>query len=147
MLSKLVPLRDTIEVPSDGGTVTLTLYGLGADAVTFLAQEHGEALGTVYAMAVAGGIDAENVTTVVETLLAETPVLIATVIAFGCREPEAIEQAAQLPLVSQIEAVEKIVRLTFAGGTSAKKLGEIVSRWTGVLSGLLPSASANGSTA
>lgn len=136
-LSTLVLRRDTIEVPVEGGVEALTLYGLGADAIAFLAQSHGATLGAVYAMAVEGKLSTENAGDVIMGLLDEAPILVASVIAFGAREPEAIEDAAALPLATQIEAVEKIVKLTFAGDRAPKKVVEIVNRMVEALSGLL----------
>lgn len=119
-LSNLVLRTDSVEVPVEGGTSSLKLRGLSADAIAFMAQFHGEALGAVYTRAVQGGIDATNVVAALDELLSEAPILAATAIAFAADEPDAIEQAAALPLGTQIEALEKIFRLTFEGESAPK---------------------------
>lgn len=127
-LASYLPLRDSMDVVGEGGTTTLVLYGLEAHHIAFLAQEHSSALGALYDSAIAGEITSERVPLVLETLLDEAPRLVAAVIAFGCREPEAMGQAASLPIGAQVEAVEKIVRLTLAGDTGGKKVLAIVNQ-------------------
>lgn len=148
-LSTLRVRRDTVDVENaEGGTTTLTLYGLGADAVAFLAQEHGPVLGALYNAAIKGEINVGNVEQSVVRLLNEAPLLAASVIAFGCREPEAMEQAADLPVGVQILALQKIFHLTFASEASLKKVGEIVSTLGAAMNGLLsPAPSTSGSQA
>lgn len=146
-LSNLVLRSDAIEIPVEGGVESIPLYGLGADAVAFLAHSHGAALGAIYAMAVEGKLTIDNVGDVISELLDEAPIVVATVIAFGAREPTAVDFAAQLPFATQIEAVEKIVKLTFAGDHAPKKVVEVVNRMVEAVAGLLRQTSTSSSGA
>lgn len=144
-LASFVPLRDSVEIVGEGGAQSLTLYGLEGLHLALLVQEHREALAAVYASVIAGEVTAQSVPQVLETLLDEAPRLVAAVIAFGCREPDAMLQAAALPIGTQIEAVEKIVRLTLAGDPGGKKALAIVNRLAEATLLSLRSASTNGS--
>lgn len=146
-LSAFSPFVDTLVVPTRDGDLELELRGLSADAITFLAQQHGEILAIAFGAAVRGEIDETNVETYLLSMLNDAPALVAGVIAFGCGEPEAFAQAAALPVTSQIEAVDKIIRLTFKGEQSPKKVLDIVRGALGMTTSFLSKHSPNGSGA
>lgn len=140
-LSDLTVQRATLDVANaEGGKTALTLYGLSGAHAAMLVEDFGPALGTLYTAAVKGQLTATSIGPLVTQVLDEAPVLVALIIAYGCREPDAWEQAADLPLGVQIEAVEKIFTLTFGQGAAGlKKLVEIVGS-LGVMNGQAPLA-------
>lgn len=149
-LSSLVLRTEKLAVETEGGVVEIPLRGLSADALAFLAQDHGEQLGAIYSMVVSGNLDATNATAALTALLDEAPIFVATVIAFAAGEPAAIENAAALPLSTQLEALEKIWHLTFAGEHAPKKALAIVNRVVAAMGAMVPTPpqpSENGSTA
>jgi len=148
-LSTIMQQRDQIDVPNDeGGTTALPLYGIRGTDIAFLAQEFGPTFSSIYVAAITGKINLDNVEGAIYQVLEEAPMLAAAVIAHGAREPEAIEAALDLPVGVQLEALEKIMRLTFAGESSPKKAWEIVRGVVTAIQGSLQSrpASESGST-
>lgn len=127
-LSDLILLHDTVEIPVVGGTTALPVYGVGVDCLAFMAQSHGATFGTIYTMVLADEIDLDNVGAAAGAMISEAPILAATLIAFGLRCPDEIHMAAQLPFATQVDAIEKIVRLTFAGESAPGKALEIVRK-------------------
>lgn len=126
-LSMLKSSSTIVELPSvEGGTTALTLYGLTAANIADLVTEHRDAIETVYGAVIANEVGS-HLGEIVALILRESPLLLAGIIAWGCREPENIELAANLPAGMQITIIEKIATLTFAGESDPKKVWEIVA--------------------
>lgn len=59
-------------------------------------------------------------------LISDAPGLVSHVIALAADEPEMVNQATRLPLLTQVDALKKIGTLTFEEVGGAKKLLEMV---------------------
>lgn len=122
-LSRIAVPGTSVEVPVEDGTVVLRLRGLSFEDIGVILSGQGDSLRALWDMHAGAGsrenlFDPDNV---LRSVLYEAPLLAAQIIAHGAGEPEALEQAAALPIWVQIEALEKIWRLTFARDDSLKK--------------------------
>lgn len=68
-------------------------------------------------------------------LIADAPGLVAHIIALACDEPDQVNQAQRLPMVTQIDALKKIGTLTFEEVGGVKKL---IEEMAGLVSQLKP---------
>lgn len=110
--------------PTTKITGGLTVRGLSFVDVSALAKDHYKTLALMF-----DGIDANvdiNIKKIVGNFGPTAPPLLAAVIAYGCGEPDMIEVAATIPLGIQIEAVTKIVEMTFAVEGGAKQVFQMV---------------------
>lgn len=109
----------------------MSVRGLNFADITKLVHDHGPALiliyGKVYAEATAGTLDSATVGKLIQTTMAETPELIADIIAIAADEPSAAAKAKRLPPGVQLEAMLAIVGHTFVSEAELKKLVETVT--------------------
>lgn len=123
-LAAYTPETDTVEIgrPKEGQPATLlTLYGLTLADFTGMIANHLADIEAIYNLWTkdkarimkAGSLDAFLI-----ALCRDSPDIVAEVISRGCREPELIDKAKQLPFSIQVVALSKIAKLTFeeAGG-------------------------------
>lgn len=103
------------------------LYGLGLPEITFIARLHGDALGPIYQLAQSGQLEADT-TAIAMQLADDFGPILSTVIAVGMKRVEAIEIIQNLPFPVQIDALDKIIRLTLGNEGGVEKLMEIVTR-------------------
>lgn len=82
-----------------------------------------------------GDIDGEDIATVAQLALQAAPDLVAEVIALAADEPDQVEAAKRLRVSVQIEALEKILNLTFTSEAEVKKSVEIVTGWLQKING------------
>lgn len=124
-----------IELP-DGGFV---VRGLCLNDIMYLVQRHGAGLQSAFAtmMATEGDLTTDSVAAFAGPLLQTAPDIAAEVIACASGDPEAADVAARLPFPTQIEALEKIAKLTFDAAGGPKKLVETVIRLAQGMTGLL----------
>jgi hypothetical protein len=124
-LKNLVIASETVEIP---GNDPLVVRGLGLDSIIFLVRHHEDVVRDLFMKAQAGQLDGSSVESVVGMLADRAGPLAWMIIACGCGEPEEWQMAKALPLDVQIEAIDKIVRLTFAGENALEKMLETVAR-------------------
>jgi hypothetical protein len=121
-------LKDIV-APSRNITVTegvdLTIRGLTLTDLTTLTDNWGEEMNLLFT----GGISLEQVTS-------KAPLFTATVIALACNEPDAVEQAASLPLGAQLLALEAVWDMTLPDQQAMGKFLARVS--TGLINQKLP---------
>lgn len=111
----------------DGG-LTLSIRGLGADDIVNLMMAQSEQVKTVFAKAINGGVQTSDMEGFIVGLLADAPALVAVVIATGCGEPDAWENAASIPFGDQIVILDTIFEMTLSRSGGGKKLMEIIGR-------------------
>lgn len=101
--------------------------GLGLAQILYIVRHHMGALEPIYEMAARGELFANP--TVIALRMGEdfTPVA-STVIACGMGKIGAADKVEQLPLSVQLDALEKIMRLTLIAEGGLEKLLEIVTR-------------------
>ena len=149
--------EETIDTP--GGP--LAVRGVSLSDIIALVRHHGPVIRSLFKKVMDGGdvkISLDAIGGMGQDLLAKSPEIVAELIALaaGDGDKDSIRIAGSLPFPVQIEAVEKIARLTFATEGGLGKLIETVIRvaqgTTGVVEELnlpLPAQkpSANGSAA
>lgn len=126
-LRNIVIATDSFEVSGE----STTLRGLGfADLVVLYSsnQKIAEDLFMSYTAATGFGSNLDAEGRIIVDFLVSAPNIAAQIIAMASDEPEMVETAARLPMATQIEALEKIVRLTLATEGGLGKLVETVKR-------------------
>jgi len=105
-----------------------TVRGLSLNDITGLVIKHESAIDALFSRA-AGGAESLTPEDGIK-LLQSAPELAACVIATaaGSDDQESIEIAKMLPVSAQFDALEQILKLTFAGEGGAKKVMETVKR-------------------
>lgn len=127
----------TIEFP--GGN--FAVRGLSLDDIAFLVQRHGAKLQEMFTSFTKGSgeLSTEAVASFALPLVQAAPEIAAELIACASGAPEDADIAARLPLPVQLDALEKLVDLTFAAEGGPKKLMETVIRMAEGTTGLLES--------
>lgn len=123
---------ETLIIPSETVTVgksTLTVYGLSLPHITFIVRHHRDVVANLYTQAIEGKL-AVSAEAIAVQLLDDFAPLASMVIACGLGEPENAARLAKmnLPFAIQVDALQKIIRLTIEGEGGLGKLMEIVTR-------------------
>lgn len=122
-LKNLVIPEVAIKVP---GNDDLVVRGLGIDSVMFLVRHHRETLEVLFSKSQSGEITAENAEQLAVEMISSSGVMCAMIIACGAGEPDAWQQAMQLPVSIQVEALFQIGVLTFAAEGGVEKFMQTV---------------------
>lgn len=129
-LKDLVIPSEVVKIPvgTVGEFVDYPVRAITPADVMWLLQEQRAALEEFYAKAVSGELATDDYNAMAQQLLTGAPLLLGAVIACagGERDREAAENAAALSFTVQVDALEKIGRLTFAAEGGAKKFLETV---------------------
>lgn len=138
---KYTPATQSVQYP--GGE--FAVRGLSPEDIGVLLAAHYEALANLFDTYVTesaiqslgndvsrGQLNLGNVGEVIGRVMATAPTLIADVIARAAGEEDS-RVVRLLPLTVQIDAVEKIIRLTLEAEGGLEKLVETVTRIAGVL--------------
>ena len=110
-------IEDKYDLTTSAGVVTL--YGLSIEGLSVLLKDNKEELSALFE----GTAD-------IDDFLAKAPDFVAKMIAMGCREPDMVAVAKNLPMGVQLRAIEKIWELT---AVSAEDLGKMVRSLVGGL--------------
>jgi hypothetical protein len=145
-LRDFAPATETIQLP---GGDTFVVRGLALEDITVLLRSHYDTAAKLFDKYVnAAATDAANAAlpeadfgsggmrSVALEALQEAPTLIADVIAQAADEPELAPLVKRLPLGTQIEAAEAVIRLTLEAEGGLEKLIETVNKLTSSLAGL-----------
>jgi len=111
-LSELEIPTETVEVP--GGTIAVR--GLGLPDLTYLLRYHGEALEGVYLEKIVSAEadpEAFNMAALARAVMEAAPMAVAQAVALAADEPDMATKVARLSIPTQIEAIEKVLVLTF----------------------------------
>lgn len=109
------------------GGKSFSLQGLSYPHIVHIISQHRPVVEDLYLRA-AGGVLSSDVKEVAIEVAAQSETLLASIIACGMGAPDQAAKAAALPFSVQIEAIDKIVRLTIANEGGLEKLVEIVVR-------------------
>lgn len=132
-LSGFTPKTETVKYP-DGD---FAVRGLSLDDITSLVALHYAALSALFDKYIAEGVAAavlegtgndDDVTQVIMDLAQQAPVLIADVIAHAADERDQAATARLLPISTQVEAIETVLRLTLLSEGGLEKLVATVTR-------------------
>lgn len=137
----LKDLRIPEEIVEVAPGSSFAVRGLTTDDIAFLVQRHGDAMTAEFDRFVELGEDLEPqaIAGFIVPLIDKVPELISDGIACASDDtsPESLAVARRLPFPAQVDAIEKIVKLTFDVAGGPKKLVESVIRLAGGTSALL----------
>ena len=149
-LSAFTPATETVAFP--GGEVAVR--GLCLDDLTVLVRRHYDTVSGLFDRYVRDGassavdaaieqreIDAAQLRGLAFEVMDEAPEMIADVIALAAGEPGARENAKTLPVGTQLDLIERVIRLTLEAEGGPEKLVETVSRLAESLAALTASRS------
>lgn len=122
-LSRYLIATEKVEIP---GNEDLVVRGLGVPEAVFLARSFFSEMQSLLEQAIAGKLDGSSAESVIASLGENAPRLMGAIIACAADEPDQVGTAMRLPLSVQIDALEKIGRLTFVGEGGAEKFMETV---------------------
>lgn len=121
-IADLIVPHDVLEF----GGKRYRLLGLGLPEITFVVREHMNALAPLYEAAISGDVE-NNVLGLANQLAEEFGPIATSVIACAMRRVDARDKLRDLPFEAQVEALDKIIRLTVSDG-GVGKLKEIAIR-------------------
>jgi len=126
--------------------------GIAFEDITRLVNKHGPVCVMIYTKFQDAkgkhGLRPETVGQLLSMAMGQFPEAVAELIALAADEPDMTAKVQKLPIGVQLDAIEKIIALTFSGEADVKKLVETVTRMAeGVTASLhnLQTASASGS--
>ncbi len=137
-LRDLVLPTENIKVPGGGD---FTVRGLSMTDVSAILKLHGAALEVVYLeRIVRGSEDPENfnMAALGRAVMEAAPLAVAQAIAQAAGEPDEANKVASLPLPVQVEAMDKILALTFDSSEAVKNFLGTVIRGSDMVQRLLP---------
>lgn len=142
-LRDYVPATAKIDLP---GGDHFVVRGLALNDISVLLRNHYAAAQDLFdkyigqaSLAVAkqtlpdAGFDEPDNGALIRKALEIAPNMIAESVALAADEPELVAQVRTLPLLTQVEAVEAVVRLTLEAEGGMEKLIETVNKLTGSL--------------
>ena len=143
---------EIVKIPDgEGGFTDQAVRGLEPADIMYMLTEQRDALESFFSRVQSGSLAADDYSAMVQGIMADTPALLGLVIACACDEPTLSGIAQRLPLTVQVDAIDKIARLTFAAEGGAKKALETVVRamasTTAMQSAHLPSQNGSGASA
>ncbi len=133
-------------VKTPGGDITVR--GLTTEHIVHIVRQHGPKLQPVFdtvmeKIKTTQDFHPDEVGRMLVPFIDAAPQAVAQVIACGAGEPDEVDIAASLPLPVQIDAIEKILALTFDAVGGPKKFMETVIRIAQGANGLLSHLSKN----
>ena len=148
-------LRD-YELPTLTVTInaktSFDVRGIAFEDITRLVNKHGPVCVLIYSKFTEAktkhGLRPETVGQLLTLAMGQFPEAVAELIALAADEPDMTAKVQRLPIGVQLDAIEKVISLTFSGEADVKKLVETVTRMAeGVTASLqsLQTASVNGS--
>lgn len=119
---------ETVRLPHGTSHVDMPVRGLDPTDLAYLLREQRASLEQFYAQAARGELATDDYGALASQILAAAPVLLGSILAcgFGQPDPAVAEKMAKLPFTVQLDAIEKIGRLTFAAEGGVKKVLETV---------------------
>lgn len=111
--------------------------GLALPHIMYIVRHHAAALGPVYQAAASGELFADATGIALQMGESFSPVA-TTIIACAMGKMDATDKIAQLPFSVQIDALDKIMRLTLIAEGGLEKIMEIVVRAVEGAARLLP---------
>jgi hypothetical protein len=144
---------ETVKIDEKG---SFLVRGISFEDISRLVQAHGPVLAMVYAkfttLKDGEGLRPETLGKLVTSVMDQFPEAVADMIAIAAEERDQAAKIRRLPVGVQLDAIEKIIRLTFSGEAELKKVVEIVTRMAQGVQGAMtslnaPIASSNGAGA
>ncbi|QPZ53275.1 tail protein [Achromobacter phage vB_AchrS_AchV4] len=129
-LKKVVLPKELIDIP---GSEPFAVRGISMADISVLLNQHKSLLESLYQRFTADGVTTSTMdaNAIMRDIAATAPALVASIICLAAGDGEDVEAlvvAASLPLPVQIEALEKILKLTFQREGGVGKFLETVTR-------------------
>lgn len=122
-LSDFKPLKEKITV---NDTCSVEVRGLSLSDISNLVALHAQDLDGVYELYhdVSLGKEFNGIILgeLIFKLISSAPGLVSSIIAMASDEPEAVDAAALLPIMSQYEIIQSVFKLTFSDLATLKKV-------------------------
>ncbi len=130
-LKKVVLPKELIDIP--GSDSSFAVRGISMMDISVLLNQHKSLLESLYQRFTADGatVGTQDASAILRDIAATAPALVASIVclaAGGGDDEEELLIAASLPLPVQIEALEKILKLTFQREGGVGKFLETVTR-------------------
>lgn len=141
---RLPEAKVQVGIEEDGSPVFFTVRGLSFNDIEALVRAHGSHLADFYNLLTGhkGDITVDSVFHLAMPVLESVPELVADMIACASGDPADAPVAATLPFPAQLDAVEKLLKLTFDASGGPKKVLETVLRLAQGANGLVSSVRA-----
>ncbi|MFC3724405.1 phage pre-tape measure protein [Neoaquamicrobium sediminum] len=118
----------TLDVELPGGD-SFPVRGLSLPDITFLVSRHGDTMRTLFDRYSGDEtIAISDLASVGTSILETAPTLAAEIVAVAADEPDEMETIMRLPFPVQVDALEKVGKLTFDTAGGPKKVVETVIR-------------------
>lgn len=125
-LKNYIERTETVEIPNNE---PLVVRGFSLPDIMLVAQRHRSAVEELFQKIADGELRADSVEEVIADVILQFAPVVGQVIASAAGEPEEWEVAMTLPLSVQVDALEKIVRLTFESSGGPEKFMGIIKRF------------------
>ena len=133
-LSSYVERQETVELP---GNDPLVVRGFSLPDILLVVHRHRGMVEELFTQLASGELKYETAEETIMTVVGEFAPVVGQVIASASGEPDEWETAMRLPLGVQVEALEKIVHLTFEANGGLEKFMGIIAK---ALGNMIPNA-------
>jgi hypothetical protein len=123
-LKDIVLPKETVEF--SGGT--FAVRGLSFNDVLTLVNDHRPAIEPLFLQAISGGLPTGDQFELGMMLVEKAPDVVAQAVALAADEPDAAEMFKKLPIDVQLDAIERVMRVTFALVGDPKKFVQTLLR-------------------
>lgn len=125
-LKSYIQRTETVEIPNNE---PLVVRGFSLPDIMLVAQRHRSAVEELFEKVSAGELRADSVEEVIADVILQFAPVVGQVIASAAGEPDEWEVATTLPLGVQVDALEKIVHLTFESVGGPEKFMGIIRKF------------------
>lgn len=133
-LSSYVERQETVELP---GNDPLVVRGFSLPDILLVVHRHRGMVEELFTRVASGELRAETAEETIVSVIGEFAPVVGQVIASASGEPDEWETAMRLPLGVQVDALDKIIRLTFEANGGLEKFMGIIAK---ALGNMIPNA-------
>lgn len=133
-LSSYVERQDSVEIP---GNEPLVVRGFSLPDILLLIHRHKGMVEELFGRVASGELKSDTVEQTIMAVVGEFSPVVGQVIASAAGEPDQWETAMRLPLGVQVEALDKIITLTFEANGGVEKFMGIIAK---ALGNVIPTA-------
>lgn len=126
----------TLEVPLPDGN-SFAVRGISAEDVAILISGHASAMDTFFARFQSGAAQAQSDMEMGMSLITEAPGLMSKIIALAADEPHMEALVRKLPIGTQLDALQKIAKVSFESSGGMGNFVDAVARLVKGTTGLL----------
>lgn len=132
-LAQYIERQETVEIP---GNDPLVVRGFSLPDILLVVHRHKGMVEELFGRVANGDLRSDTVEQTIMAVIGEFSPVVGQIIASAAGEPDQWETAMRLPLGVQVEALDKIIALTFEShggvekflGIIAKAMGNVVPK-------------------